>query len=118
MNILNTDLLGHTFEHYMKSEFSACTVFSIRGGAATSSSTRLRQYLSPASASLLAGRIGGAIGVGVSYPFDTISTKAQVTIGSGDSPPSLAGKIVRIFKEEGIGGFFEGVLLTVSSTNE
>jgi hypothetical protein len=29
-------------------------------------------------ASLLAGSVGGAIGVGVAYPFDTIKTKAQV----------------------------------------
>jgi hypothetical protein len=74
----------------------------------------LHANLSATCASLLAGSIGGAIGVGVSYPFDTISTKTQVTIGNNASSTStLAGKIIRIFKEEGIGGFFEGVLLTV-----
>jgi hypothetical protein len=30
------------------------------------------------AASLLAGSIGGAVGVGVAYPFDTLKTKAQV----------------------------------------
>jgi len=34
--------------------------------------------LSTGVASLLAGSVGGAIGVGVAYPFDTIKTKAQV----------------------------------------
>eukprot|EP00804_Cyclotella_cryptica_P026472 CCRYP_008128-RC/>CCRYP_008128-RC protein AED:0.02 eAED:0.02 QI:243/1/1/1/0.33/0.25/4/3150/381 len=39
--------------------------------------TRL-SVLSTGVASLLAGSVGGAIGVGVAYPFDTIKTKAQV----------------------------------------
>ena len=65
-------------------------------------------------ASLFAGSVGGAIGVGVAYPFDTLSTKAQVSSGKEESHLSFARNIRRIWKTEGIGGFFEGVLVTVS----
>jgi hypothetical protein len=64
-------------------------------------------------ASLLSGSVGGAIGVGVAYPFDTLSTKAQVSSGKDGKPPSMGSTIVKIFKEEGVPGFFEGVLVTV-----
>jgi hypothetical protein len=87
----------------------------IRGGATTRiSNSQLNAGLSLTMASLIAGSFAGAIGVGVSYPFDTVSTKAQVTMGSNATHSNLCGKIARIFKEEGIAGFFEGVLLTVS----
>jgi len=87
---------------------------SIRGGTVSNGDTQLHAGLSATYASLVAGSIGGAIGVGVSYPFDTLSTKAQVTTGSDRLPHGLTGKITRVFKEEGALGFFEGVLLTVS----
>ena len=65
-------------------------------------------------ASLFAGSIGGAIGVGVSYPFDTLSTKAQVSTGKGNEKQlNLMKSIARIWKNDGIRGFFEGVLVTV-----
>ncbi|EED95428.1 predicted protein [Thalassiosira pseudonana CCMP1335] len=64
-------------------------------------------------ASLLSGSVGGAIGVGAAYPFDTLSTKAQVSSGKDGKPPSMGSTIVKIFKEEGVPGFFEGVLVTM-----
>lgn len=92
---------------------AACAAIRIRGGATSKGSSQL-QCLSTATSSLLAGSIAGAIGVGVSYPFDTMSTKAQiVTMGNTDNL-SLASKFMRVLKEEGVTGFFEGVALTVS----
>ncbi|KAL3797888.1 hypothetical protein HJC23_006926 [Cyclotella cryptica] len=85
---------------------------SIRGGSSSGGITRL-EALSSMYASLFAGSVGGAIGVGASYPFDTLSTKAQVTTISDEVPSSHIGNVSRIFKEEGISGFFEGVLITM-----
>ena len=42
------------------------------------SSTTSLSVIGTGAASLLAGSIGGAIGVGVAYPLDTLKTKAQV----------------------------------------
>lgn len=42
------------------------------------SSTSLSVILGTGAASLLAGSLGGAVGVGVAYPFDTLKTKSQV----------------------------------------
>mmetsp|Transcript_6635 Transcript_6635/g.13812 ORF Transcript_6635/g.13812 Transcript_6635/m.13812 type:complete len:95 (-) Transcript_6635:1201-1485(-) len=69
---------------------------------------------STAMASLLAGSIGGAIGVGASYPFDTLSTKAQVSTGREENHLGFGRNFIKIWKSEGIGGFFDGVLITVS----
>ena len=60
-------------------------------------------------ASLFAGSIGGAIGVGVAYPFDTLSTKAQI----GESHTNFVRNIGQIWKNDGVRGFFEGVMVTV-----
>ena len=88
-------------------------IYNIRGGdTSTSSSTSLS--VSATMASLFAGSIGGAIGVGISYPFDTLSTKAQVSTGKEGQQLSLTKSIERIWKNEGVRGFFEGVLVTVS----
>ena len=88
-------------------------IYNIRGGdTSTSSSTSLS--VSATMASLFAGSIGGAIGVGISYPFDTLSTKAQVSTGKEGQQLSLTKSIGRIWKNEGVRGFFEGVLVTVS----
>jgi hypothetical protein len=90
---------------------------SFRGGSSSGSITRLDASLPSMCASLLAGSVGGAIGVGVSYPFDTLSTKAQVTTVSDEVHSSLIENVSRIFKEEGIAGFFEGVVITVRQMN-
>ena len=64
-------------------------------------------------ASLFAGSVGGAIGVGISYPFDTLSTKAQVSTGNQETQLNFVRNIGRIWKNEGMRGFFEGVLVTM-----
>lgn len=43
-----------------------------------SSATSLSLVIGAGAASLIAGSLGGAIGVGVAYPFDTLKTKSQV----------------------------------------
>lgn len=89
---------------------------SIRGGGGeASSSTQLNLSAAATMSSLLAGSVGGAIGVGIAYPFDTLSTKAQVSSGkSGAKQANLIQNIKRIWMNEGISGFFEGVCVTVS----
>lgn len=87
-------------------------IHNIRGGA--TSTTQAQLSATATMASLFAGSIGGAIGVGVSYPFDTLSTKAQVSTGKGNEKQlNLMKSIARIWKNDGIRGFFEGVLVTV-----
>jgi len=88
-------------------------IYNIRGGD-TSASSSTSLSVSATMASLFAGSIGGAIGVGISYPFDTLSTKAQVSTGKEGQQLSLTKSIGRIWKNEGVRGFFEGVLVTVS----
>ena len=65
----------------------------------------------PLAVSLGAGMLGGAIGVGVSYPLDTLKTKTQSVAGSDSNPIELAMQIVRT---EGIGGFYSGVSSTMA----
>jgi hypothetical protein len=67
-----------------------------RGGATALSGS--------AVASILAGSVAGAIGVGVAFPLDTLKTKAQV-IGGG----SMLQTIAKVYRQEGIAGFFGGV---------
>lgn len=68
--------------------------------------------------SLFAGSVGGAIGVGIAYPFDTLSTKAQVSSGKSDEKQAnLIQNIKTIWNNQGINGFFEGVFVTVSIVN-
>jgi len=74
----------------------------IRGG------DRSRLQLSPTAASLLAGSIAGAIGVGVAFPLDTLKTKAQVYPSDG-----LLATIRTVLSTEGIRGFFPGVRLVM-----
>lgn len=64
-------------------------------------------------ASLFAGSVGGAIGVGISYPFDTLSTKAQVSTGNDEMQMNFTRNMRHIWKSEGLRGFFEGVLVTM-----
>jgi hypothetical protein len=85
---------------------------SIRGGGGKCiSSTKLNLSIGATMASLIAGSVGGAIGVGVSYPFDTLSTKAQVS--SGKKQVNFVQNIRTIWINEGIRGFFEGVIVSV-----
>ena len=80
----------------------------VRGGL-----TQVNLSATATVASLIAGNVGGAIGVGVSYPFDTLSTKAQVNTGTENARLGVVKNVARIWKNEGLEGFFEGVLSTV-----
>ena len=49
-----------------------------RSSSSTATTTTSLSVLGTGVASLLAGSVGGAIGVGVAYPLDTLKTKSQV----------------------------------------
>lgn len=73
--------------------------------------------ISPTIASVIAGSVGGVVGVAVSFPLDTIKTKTQV-MGSlplstkkGEDPASRVNilKATRmIYRAEGLKGFYHG----------
>ena len=67
----------------------------------------------PAAVSLGAGMLGGAIGVGVAYPLDTLKTKLQARESGGSNQGSLA-VAVDIVREEGMSGFYGGVSSTMA----
>ena len=108
----------------------AVNYLSLRGGDGRNVDIISRNVINPAVASLVAGSVAGAIGVGVAFPLDTLKTKSQVLASSQRSggiqtdPSSgtaslLAGEDVTqmnmfelfalIYKMEGIGGFYGGV---------
>ena len=99
---------------FCKSSLHPNPAISIRGGGDDSSSTRLNLSAAATMSSLFAGSVGGAIGVGIAYPFDTLSTKAQVSSGKQSN---LIQNVKTIWDNEGIHGFFEGVFVTVSIVN-
>ena len=76
----------------------------IRGG----STTTQVNMLSPAAASLLAGSVAGAVGVGVAFPFDTMKTKCQI-LGKMAADMSMLAVFKMIWKTEGLRGFVSGV---------
>lgn len=94
-------------------------VLSTRGGETLG---LYMSSLSPTAASIIAGSIAGAIGVGVAFPLDTLKTKSQV-LGQAQSGGSIAATrssndtnkigmfalIKLIYAAEGISGFFGGV---------
>ena len=63
--------------------------------------------------SIIAGAAAGSIGVGVAYPLDSIKTKTQ-TFASNDANSGRSigtiNMIQMILKEEGISGFYGGVV--------
>jgi hypothetical protein len=89
------------------------------------SSVQSLSMVGPAAASVLAGSIAGAIGVGVAFPLDTLKTKAQVlsqqrsasasaTISGNSNAQALASvsmlqTIAMVYKADGWPGFFGGV---------
>ena len=94
------------------------SAISIRGGGGeSSSSTQLNLSATATMASLFAGSVAGSLGVGVAYPFDTLSTKAQVSSGNAEGTEgkqiNFVQNIRTIWINEGIQGFFEGVFVTV-----
>ena len=61
--------------------------------------------------SLGAGMVGGAVGVGVAYPLDTLKTKQQASAGSANLN---AYQLTReIYRTEGLPGFYGGVSATM-----
>lgn len=63
--------------------------------------------------SLGAGSLAGVIGIGTAYPFDSLKTKAQiyrsVTNATG-SDFTISEVAIRTLREDGIQGFYSGVL--------
>jgi Mitochondrial carrier protein len=113
---------------------------SMRGGAVSTATTSTARQLAinPAILSVVAGSLAGAIGVGVSFPLDTLKTKAQVLRSAAaindsndmssssmltSARPSLDGSAAAsrpeslgmlkmfglIWEREGLSGFFSGV---------
>ena len=82
--------------------FPIDTFLSLRGGWSTPIA------FSPTAASMLAGSFAGAIGVGVSFPLDTLKTKSQV-LGKSAANLGMVALSRKIFASEGIRGFFGGV---------
>jgi solute carrier family 25 carnitine/acylcarnitine transporter 20/29 len=78
------------------------------------SSIRLNALVENALIPLAAGAISGAIGVGASYPVDTIKTKSQAYATSrvaGDNTQLGLLEIIKmVLKNEGVKGFYGGVL--------
>lgn len=66
----------------------------------------------PAFVSLAAGMVGGAIGVGVAYPLDTLKTKQQASAGSENLGPVELTR--QIYRAEGVAGFYGGVTTTMA----
>jgi hypothetical protein len=62
------------------------------------------------AASLFAGGIGSAIGVGIAFPIDVLKTKMQVKVSiKGTADETLFMRAIKTFREEGVAGFFRGV---------
>ncbi|KAL7467961.1 hypothetical protein ACHAXS_012475 [Conticribra weissflogii] len=78
----------------------------------------------PSEASLIAGGLGGACGVGLSFPLDSLKTKIQLSshynngqgsagsfaLETSNDPIAFA---ISVYKFEGVSGFFNGVRTTV-----
>ena len=72
--------------------------------------TSLSVLLGSTAASVLAGGIGSAIGVGVAFPIDVLKTKMQVNVGTkGTADETAFTRAMKTFREEGVAGFFGGV---------
>ncbi|KAJ1404966.1 mitochondrial carrier domain-containing protein [Ochromonadaceae sp. CCMP2298] len=69
----------------------------------------LQAVVDPAFLSLVAGSFAGAIGVGASYPLDSIKTKSQTLASSGEQT-SLLGTVKLVLQKEGVAGFYQGVV--------
>jgi len=66
----------------------------------------------PAAVSLLAGMLGGSIGVGVAYPLDTLKTKQQSNAGGAAANPIALTR--QIYEAEGVAGFYSGCSTTMA----
>lgn len=80
----------------------------------------IQRHLSTGAASLLAGSVAGVIGIGLSFPLDTVNTRFQLVQGgqeadcgiSRKSSSQISGNIVdtalQIYQNDGWQGFFAG----------
>ena len=66
----------------------------------------------PAAVSLAAGMVGGAVGIGVAYPLDTLKTKQQASATSSNLNPVELTR--QIYVNEGVAGFYGGVSSTMA----
>lgn len=65
------------------------------------------------ASSLLAGAIAGSLGVGASYPLDSIKTKSQALASSrlkGEKSPGMVTMFQLVYQKEGVNGFYQGVI--------
>jgi hypothetical protein len=63
------------------------------------------------AATVLAGGVGSAIGLCVAYPIDVLKTKAQVKVCiEGKANETLFARANNILRQEGIAGFYGGVI--------
>jgi mitochondrial ornithine carrier protein len=65
-----------------------------------------------AALAVFCGGLGAAVGVAISYPLDTMKTKAQV-IGAHQNNLTFSQLCERVWKEEGLKGLYSGVRPTV-----
>ena len=72
--------------------------------------------------SFIGGSAAGAIGVGVSFPFDTVTTKYQLMSSSQTNNESRSIGMFELFRmiyaDAGIGGFYGGVKGTMLGQGE
>mmetsp|Transcript_16396 Transcript_16396/g.35651 ORF Transcript_16396/g.35651 Transcript_16396/m.35651 type:complete len:326 (-) Transcript_16396:77-1054(-) len=103
----------------------AGTRTSAAGRRTYRSTSKLNSLVPEAAASILAGSIAGAMGVGVAFPLDTLKTKQQVeaekcsrieyvlspagTVTIRAVTSNLFTTIVDTWNDEGPGGFYGGV---------
>ena len=110
--------------------FALCAYYvnslPIHHSGSIASEMKRQVLLDSATASILAGFIAGAAGVGVAFPLDTLKTKSQV-LGAAQVSDNISGGAVAIetgdvvnkmnmfeligliYKLEGISGFYGGV---------
>jgi hypothetical protein len=97
---------------------------SVRGGGGGGVGVSVKSYLAgTAAASVVAGSIAGAIGIGVAFPLDTLKTKAQVMARERSIANAIASRdgavsaqqvnmfqiIAMVWRQGGWQGFFGGV---------
>ena len=85
------------------------TVSILPFAAAAAVASVFTGLLFPALRPLLAGSIAGAVGVGVAYPFDCITTKLQAAAAKGEGSQGLVGMFHTVFRDQHLGGFYQGV---------
>ena len=74
-------------------------------------STSLSVVVGSTAASVLAGGVGSAIGLCIAYPIDVLKTKAQVKVCTeGKANETLFARANSILRQEGIAGFYGGVI--------